>query len=254
MQQWFDSPPGRYLLAWEQAAFDEAVVDIFGYHALQLGLPVLDALRTNRMAHRWLGLEPGTPAGERQPDFFTDTHTLPFESASLDLVVLPHTLEWSVDPHATLREVERVLVPEGRVVICGLNPASLWGLRQRRAHLWRRLGLGELFVPEPGEFIGYRRLRDWLRLLSFEVETGRFGCWRPAVTTQKWLDRMDWMDPLGERWWPIFGAAYFVVAVKRVRGMKLMGSAWRRRARIAAAPVPLANRGHRTQHTQDPRF
>ena len=37
-----------------------------------------------------------------------------------------------------LREVERVLVPEGRVVIFGLNPMSLWGLRQRRAHLYRR--------------------------------------------------------------------------------------------------------------------
>ena len=247
MQQWFDSPPGGYLLAWEQAAFDEAVADIFGYHAVQLGLPVVDTLRANRMPHRWLGLEPGAETGARSPDFYTDTHTLPFDAASLDLVVLPHTLELSVDPHATLREVERVLVPEGRVVICGLNPASLWGLRQRRAHLWRRLGIGELFLPEAGEFIGYRRLRDWLRLLGFEVETGRFGCWRPAFATRKWLDRFDWMDPLGERWWPIFGAAYFIVAVKRVRGMKLMGATWKRRAAIASAPVPLANRGHRTQ-------
>jgi SAM-dependent methyltransferase len=202
------------------------------------------------MPHRWLGLEPGADAGARVPDVVIDTHTLPFDAASLDLVLLPHTLELSVDPHATLREVERVLVPEGRVVICGLNPTSLWGLRQRRAHLWRRLGVGELFLPEPGEFIGYRRLRDWLRLLNFEVEVGRFGCWRPALTTDKWLDRFDWMDRLGERWWPILGAAYFIVAVKRVRGVKLMGASWKRRAKIAAAPVPLANRGHRTQKTR----
>lgn len=247
MQQWFDSPAGRYLLDWEQAAFDESVADIFGYHAIQLGLPAVDALRANRMPHRWLGLEPGADAGARIPDVVIDTHTLPFDAASLDLVLLPHTLELSVDPHATLREVERVLVPEGRVVICGLNPTSLWGLRQRRAHLWRRLGVGELFLPEPGEFIGYRRLRDWLRLLNFEVEVGRFGCWRPALTTDKWLDRFDWMDRLGERWWPILGAAYFIVAVKRVRGVKLMGASWKRRAKIAAAPVPLANRETRLQ-------
>jgi SAM-dependent methyltransferase len=252
MQPWFESPPGRYLLAWEQAAFDEAVADLFGYHAIQVGLPAVEALRANRMPHRWLGLEPGEDRGGRQPDVLIDTHTLPFDAASLDLVALPHTLELSEDPHATLREVERVLVPEGRVVVCGLNPTSLWGLRQRRAHLWRRAGVGELFLPQAGDFIGYRRLRDWLRLLNFEVEVGRFGCWRPSFTTQKWLDRFDWMDPLGERWWPILGAAYFIVAVKRVRGAKLMGAAWKQRARIAAAPVPVANRRHRAQRRRDP--
>lgn len=252
MQQWFESPPGGYLLAWEQAAFDEAVADLFGYHAIQVGLPAVEALRANRMTHRWLGLEPGADPGGRSPDVLLDTHTLPFDAASLDLVALPHTLELSVDPHATLREVERVLVPEGRMVVCGLNPASLWGLRQRRAHLWRRVGVGELFLPEPGEFIAYRRLRDWLRLLNFEVEIGRFGCWRPSFTTRKWLDRFDWMDPLGERWWPILGAAYFIVAVKRVRGVKLMGAAWKQRTRIASAPVPLANRRHRAQRRRNP--
>jgi hypothetical protein len=39
LRQWFETPPGRYLLEWERARFDEAVADIFGYHALQLGLP-----------------------------------------------------------------------------------------------------------------------------------------------------------------------------------------------------------------------
>ena len=50
---WFHTPPGQYALAWEQAQFDAALVDVFGYHAVQLGLPALDALRANRMPHRW---------------------------------------------------------------------------------------------------------------------------------------------------------------------------------------------------------
>jgi SAM-dependent methyltransferase len=243
MRQWFETPPGRYLLAWERAEFDRAVADMFGFHALQLGLPELDALQCNRMPHRWLALsEPPSP-GATKPALVTDFAALPFEENSLDLVVLPHSLELNIDPHATLREVERVLVPEGRVVICGLNPASLWGLRQRRAHLYRKLGFGELFLPAEGEFIGYWRLRDWLRLLSFEVEASHFGCWRPSFKTDRWLERFDWMDHTGERWWPIFGAVYFIVAVKRVRGIKLIGPAWRTKPAIATAPVPLANRG-----------
>lgn len=249
MQQWFETPPGRYLLAWEQAEFDRAVSDIFGYHALQLGRPELDALQANRMPHKWLALsDPDAPAAAGRPAMFTDYAALPFEENSLDLVVLPHSLELHVDPHAMLREVERVLVPEGKLVLCCLNPASLWGLRQQRAHLYQRLGFGELFLPAAGEFIGWRRLRDWLRLLNFEVESSSFGCWRPALGTEKWLDRFEWMDRLGERWWPIFGAVYFLVAVKRVRGAKLIGPAWRSAKAIATAPVPLANRSHRHRH------
>ena len=272
LQDWFQTPPGRYLLAWEREQFDSTVADIFGYHALQLGLPALDALSANRMPHRWLAMatslstatatapstlgRPGEPraagAAERRnlarrarAVLMTDFAALPFPANSLDLVVLPHTLELNVDPHAALREVERVLVPEGRVVISGMNPASLWGFRQRRAHLYRRFGTGELFLPEAGDNIGYWRMRDWLRLLSFEVETGRFGCYRPAVASEKWLQRFEWMDRAGERWWPILGAVYFLVAVKRVRGMRLVGPAWKAPPTRAGAPVSVANRAHK---------
>jgi SAM-dependent methyltransferase len=246
MQQWFETPPGRYLLDWERAEFDRAVSDIFGYHALQLGLPELDALAANRMPHKWFALNAAEAIDTtRKPALITEYAALPFEENSLDLVVLPHSLELNVDPHATLREVERVLVPEGKVVVCCLNPASLWGLRQRRGHLYQRLGFGELYLPDAGEFIGYWRLRDWLRLLNFEVESSSFGCYRPAMATEQWLSRFEWMDRVGERWWPIFGAAYFIVAIKRVRGAKMIGAVWRNAKSVATAPVPIANRSHR---------
>lgn len=245
LHDWLQTPAGQYLLDWERARVDAAVVDIFGYHALQLGVPALCALHANRMPHQWLATEQMAPhwntAGQRAA-LLCDFSALPFPANSLDLVVLPHTLEFSADPHATLREVERVLVPDGRVVICGLNPASLWGLRQQRGRLLRKLGVGSLFLPEDSELIGYWRLRDWLGLLSFEVEVGDFGCYRPAVKTQRWLQRFAWMDRIGSRWWPIVGAAYFLVAVKRVRGMRLLEPAWKKTpARIRKA-VSIANR------------
>src|SRR5688500_590362 len=103
MQQWFETPPGRYLLAWERAEFDRAVSDIFGYHALQLGLPELDTLESNRMPHKWLALSEAQAADAPvRPDIITQYSALPFEENSLDLVVLPHSLELNVDPHTTL--------------------------------------------------------------------------------------------------------------------------------------------------------
>ena len=260
--QWLQTEPGRYLLQWEQASLDAAVADAFGYHALQLGLPELDALRANRMPHRWVAheslrevqpIELPAPADEGislQPGsgcvaLHCDFDALPFANQSLDLVVLPHALELARDPHRSLREVERVLVPEGRVLIVGFNPASLWGLRQRMGHTRASLrphGEGHLFLPQAGEFIGYWRLRDWLRLLSFEIDGGRFGCWRPPFESATWLARFGWMDRVGERWWPVLGAVYFLSAVKRVRGMRLVGLARTPAKRARAAAPAVANR------------
>ncbi len=274
LPQWLRTPAGQYLLAWEQRHLDQAVADLFGFHALQLGLPPLDALRANRMPHRWLAVESardddgssrlsvstpidGVDGVDRDFAAVVDDHAvvtspalrchfdaLPFDAASLDLVVLPHTLELARDPHLTLREVERVLVPEGRALIVGFNPASLWGARQRLGRLRQSLPFapqGELFLPRAGEFIGYRRLRDWLRLLSFEVEAGRFGCYVPPVTSTRWVSRFGWMEQAGEHWWPVFGALYYIVAVKRVRGMRLVGLVRKDlRVKAVTAPAPVA--------------
>ena len=246
LQDWIQSPAGQYLLDWERKQLDEVVVDIFGYHALQLDLPELDALQANRMPHRWIASQdaaPSTRVGVRRAVVCFDFAALPFPANSLDLVVLPHTLEWTSDPHATLREVERVLVPEGKVVICSLNPASLWGFRHQRSHLYRLCNAFSAYLPDNSHLISYWRLRDWLRLLSFEVEVGRFGCYRPAIQSAHWLNRWKWLDRLGARFWPIFGAAYFVVAVKRVRGMRLLGQSWKPTPVLAAKPVSIARKG-----------
>ena len=144
-------------------------------------------------------------------------------------------------------EVERVLRPDGRVVLSGFNPVSLWGMRQIRAHLCARLGLtwgggSRLYLPRAGEFIGHWRMRDWLRLMSFEVESARFGVYLPAVRTERWLQRFAWLDRLGARWWPILGAVYFLVASKRVRGMRLIGPAFKDKKVSARQLKPVANK------------
>jgi SAM-dependent methyltransferase len=241
LTDWLHSPAGAYVLAWEQAHLDRVVADLFGFHALQLGLPELHALRNNRMPHRWLATEGTLDASAPQSiTLQCDFDALPFDNNSLDLVVLPHALELARDPHLALREVERVLVPEGRVVITGFNPASLWGLRQWLGVNRRRVmpnTLNEPFLPSTHEALGFRRLRDWLRLLSLELEAGRFGCYKPPVASTDWLTRFEWLEPVGERWWPVFGAVYFVVAVKRVTRLRLVGLERRRHPVPRVAPL-----------------
>jgi SAM-dependent methyltransferase len=229
LADWFATPQGEYVLSWERAQYDHAVEDVFGYHAVQIGTPGIDYLRTNRIASRVVvGMEPGCKVRALPTE-------LPFESGSIDLIVLPHVLEFSDEPHRILREAERVLVPEGQIVIAGFNPLSLWGakraLSRRRAdHPWR------------GDFIGLLRLRDWLKLLGFELNGGKFGCYAPPVRQSRWLERWSFIEKAGDRWWPITGAVYVVRAIKRVHGMRIVLPDWKR----ARPSVPaLAGVAHR---------
>ena len=245
-RQWLSSPAGVYLLEWEQTLLNDLVADVFGYHALQLGMPELSGLGTNRMPHQWLAsAEVEALEGQKQIDLATHSMALPFQADSLDLLVMPHGLERSLDAHASLREAHRVLVPEGHLVITGLNPTSLWGWRFQRAQWYKRWGYGGLSAPPCHELIGYWRLRDWLRLLGFEVKYSQFGCWRPALDTPKWFQRWSWLERLGANWWPILGGAYVIVAVKKVQGGRILGARWKSRRPSAKAAVSIAQRQSR---------
>ncbi len=250
LSEWLQTPAGAYLLGWEQQHIDQTVADVFGFHAVQLGMPQLDALRANRMPDRWLavdGAQVDAKACAQAVAIHCDFDALPFDSVSLDLIVLPHALELARDPHLALREVERVLRPEGRVVIIGFNPTSLWGLRQRLGHWGERFAAGRgptLILPRAGEFLGHRRLRDWLHLLSFEIESGGFGGYRPPFRSEKWLGRFEWTERAGERWWPMLGAVHSLTAVKRVRGMRLVGLVRKQRQRAHAVASPAVASHH----------
>lgn len=229
LAEWFETPKGAYVLAWEQGQYDSAVEDVFGFNALQVGLPEIDFLRANRMPQR---LHAGNAAG---CDVRGEPNLLPFATQSLDLVLLPHVLEFSEHPHDILREAERVLMPEGQIVISGFNPMSLWGLK-------RTVGRRRPQHPWCGDFIGLLRLRDWLKLLGFELNGGKFGCYAPPFGHAKWLKRFAFMEKAGDRWWPIAGGIYVVRAKKRTIGMRLVSPGWRNGTQKVRALAPMARR------------
>lgn len=122
LNDWLSTPQGVYLLKCEQALFDHGVADIFGFNALQLNLAEYDLLRANRMPLR---LVAGNEAGVQVR---LDMSEFPFGEGSLDLLLLPHVLEFHDHPHQVLREMARMLRPGGSVIISGFNPRSLWGI------------------------------------------------------------------------------------------------------------------------------
>jgi SAM-dependent methyltransferase len=237
LADWFDTPTGEYVLRWERAQFDSAVEDVFGFNAVQIGLPRVDLLRQNRIPLRTrVGLEAAS-------DLVAEGGALPLATGSVDLVALPHVLEFSAHPHRILREASRVLMPDGQIVISGFNPLSLWGLK-------RATGFGLREHPWCGRFIGLLRLKDWLQLLGFELNGGRFGCYAPPFAQSKWLESSAFMEKAGDRWWPIAGGVYVVRAIKRTVGMRLVMPSWRSTAVPAKALAPVTQRNHQKTGTE----
>lgn len=227
LSAWLKTDPGQYARNWEQTRFDAMVDNVFGYRALQVGLPELDLLRTNRMPFKAF-VGPDLPILQQSYDWAgmvrAEPEFLPFDRESVDLLVLPHILETSSNPHQVLREVDRILMPEGRVVISGFNPWSMWGMRQRVPFIkpWLPVNVGHQ--------VSLSRLKDWLKLLSFEIDLGHFGCYVPPCRTEKWLSRTAFFESAGDRWWPACGAVYVVSAVKRVHGMTVLKPDWKTKA------------------------
>lgn len=232
LSDWFASPLGASLMANELDTLDTVLGDIFGFHAVQVGLTRLPLLRASRIPHRM------TVAALEPADVNALAQELPFATQSIDLVLLPHVLEFSESPHAILREVDRVLVPEGRLVITGFNPWSLWGI-------WQSLDWSRNEHPWNGEFISLPRLKDWLSLLDLEVNAGKLWAYGLPIQHEGWRRRFQFLEAAGDRWWGIAGGVYMVEAIKRVPGMRLVQPKWvGRQQDVMTAAVPTTRWTH----------
>lgn len=233
---WYRLRLGRRLQRTEHEELGRVLPNLFGYHILQMGNPVQrDWLDSSRISHRIL-MDDLAPRGEQpEPDrrrsLIAHPCAAPIGSSSVDVIVLPHVLEFAPQPHQVLREVERMLIPEGHVVILGFNPFSWWGLR--------RLLTGWCDeVPWCGRFYSLTRIKDWLALLGFDTVLSRYYFFRPPFQNDSIMERLGLLERLGRRWWPVFGGGYLLVAKKRVTTLTPIRPRWRSGRRWVPGGVP----------------
>lgn len=199
---------GTWVRPWMQSRFDAAVQGIFGYHALQLGASLINSLSNSRIPHRWCAAD---TVQDTRASLYANASALPFFESTLDLVTLPFTLDAHSDPESVLDEVARVLVPEGRAVFCGLNHNSLWGAAAL---------LGQQVIPADCQPYGYKRLLAALPDVGLQVDFVQMGGYMPPVSSSRAAQEWQWLENLGGKYWPSFGALYFVVARRRIMGLR----------------------------------
>jgi SAM-dependent methyltransferase len=238
---WLRSPLGQRVYALERKHAAEALSQVFGWQLLQIGHwgdddGLLAEARTQHksvLSRSWR-LADGVNNGISQVQSRTDA--LGIASDSVDAVFLPHTLESEPDPHAVLREVERILMGDGHLIVLGFRPMSLWGVR----HLLARDG----FPPGTARLLAERRVRDWLKLLGFEiVDAHRYLFTWPWGKSAPAAERF--FEVVGERAWPVFAGGYLLKARKRVYAMTPIRWRWRKRTQPVGGLIEPATRVQR---------
>jgi len=225
LRDWYRRRLGQHMLLAERQVLDDVLPNLFGYHLLQVGYPVDEVLWASSLIPNRILLEAGDEANAPtspalRPLMMADAHALPILTDSVDVVLLAHTLEFEQDPHQVLREADRVLVPEGHVVILGFNPWSPWGL-------WHLLVSRWAAPPWNGQFRSLGRIKDWLALLGFDVGCSRSFFFRPPLRHEGLMRRLNVLERVGQRCWPFAGAVYIVVAKKRVMTPTPIRPRWR---------------------------
>lgn len=230
---WLRSPLGARLYALERKLVSEALAQVFGWQLLQIGLwgdddgLIADARTQRKTVLAWHG-DRNESTDRNDTIIRSRTDSLAIVSDAADAVLLPHTLEYEPDPHEILREVGRVLSGEGHLVILGFRPFSSWGMR----HLFARDG----FPPGLERLIAERRLRDWLKLLGFEIVDAR-----RYLFTLPWgapeAESHTFMERSGESLWPVFAGGYLIKARKRVYTLTPVRPRWRLRPQVVGGLI-----------------
>lgn len=237
-QLWYTTSLGQRLAQCETQILDKFLPDLFGYYLLQCGCPEIMA---EKIAGNWL------KSSRVSAQFCLDYEVnqgvscqaylaqLPMKSDSLDIVILPHVLEFSSEPHQVLREVERVLIAEGHVVILGFNPWSSWNIF-RLFHFWNKQ------APWNAHFLAASRVMDWLALLGFDVVQRQGYFYHLPIQTDNKIKKFGLIQKLGQRLWPNFGAGYVLVARKRVQTLTPIRPRWRTQRQVVASGLNTINR------------
>jgi SAM-dependent methyltransferase len=220
LEDWYRTPLGRELLVEETDCLERMLRDTFGYYLVQVGVavPFRETVAASRIHQRIL--LSATPGSRTEgPQIAASPSRFPVASDSVDVVLLPHVLEFARDGHQVLRETERVLIPEGRVVVIGFNALSLWGG-------WGLMRRGQERVPWCGDFLTPFRIGDWLSLLGFQVEMQEMLMFRPPWR-RALPQQLSFLGTLGRRYWPLLAGVYAIRAVKRVSTLTPLRPSWK---------------------------
>ncbi|MDH3609796.1 MAG: methyltransferase domain-containing protein [Gammaproteobacteria bacterium] len=246
LQEWYATPAGQILYKELLTKLDKLLPSLFGYHALQIGglaneIDLISSSKIGQKIYMTFNTKKGNVAA--------NPLALPFPQNTLDLIVLPHTLDISPKPHQVLREIHRVLISEGHLVMIGFNPFSMMGLS-------KLLFIRSQRAPWAAHFYTQRRLKDWLSLLGFKVIIVEHLGLQPPIQNMHFQQRMQFLSKAEKVGLGRLGALQILVAKKRELTLTPTPQPWRPRRRMipvnVTEPTARQSKYTRNKHVRKP--
>lgn len=199
---------GSRILEDESQIFAQLLQAQFGKHALLIGVPhQAPLLKSLRIPCHYI-TSPLAKHTSKIQYFEADFNELPILTASVDVVMLPHTLEFVDNPRKLLAEACRIVKPEGVIVICGFNPYSFWGLKKKFSTHKKSPWLGNL--------IPVQKIKIWLKLIDFHLEQQKTIFYRPPLKQTVLFERLHVFEKIGTTCFPLMGGVYILLARAKV--------------------------------------
>ncbi|MBP9722798.1 MAG: class I SAM-dependent methyltransferase [Gammaproteobacteria bacterium] len=220
---WLTGFLGKEFYCEEISLLQDKISNIFGFHILQIGTESLDYLSSLsdqlKINHRIVLSEKKIKIPKVTSSVLNcKAQAIPLDSNSIDAVLIAHGLEFSSDPHSLLREVDRILLPEGYVIILGFNPWSFWGLK-------KKLSFKNKIYPWHGKWLSSYRICDWLSLLNYDVTFCQHYFYRPCINNQNILSYTKFFDSIGKII-PLGSAGFCIIATKKQEAFELIRPRW----------------------------
>ena len=228
LEHWFQSRVGRALVANQRSALQSYLEPCYGFHQADIGvshrIPVGNA---SSLGHRF-SVVPMAESDLPDNTVVSSSTELAVDHDVADLVVLHHALDFSSDPHQTLREAARVLKPNGNLALIGFNPLSIWGavklIKRSKGAVWQN------------RFLSGRRVSDWLSLLGFKLSSVSYHFYEPPVNHAQVIGRFSWLESILNTKVPL--GAYYIIMAQKQQGARInVDRAWRRKAKVIGMPV-----------------
>jgi SAM-dependent methyltransferase len=195
-------------MAEEKRLLSSILMEYFGKHTLLIGVPHQhDLLASSLMPHQVM-MGPIIFRHSSIHSVETDYYSLPVFPGSIDLVILPHILEFTDNPHQLLTEACRAVKPEGHIIVIGFNPLSLWGIKK---YLKKNKEM-----PWSGHFIRPSKIIKWLKLVDFELVKQRNLLFRPPFFQKEIYQKLRFLEWIGSKFYPPLGGAYILMAKAKV--------------------------------------
>ncbi len=257
-QSWRSLPKGELILSEINQLLSPWWPKFFGYHLLKIGAlsGAVDSEQCtirNQLTvfpshnEKVASLKEVDTSYSRASYALGDVDDLPIAEHSIDVCLLSHALEFSLDPHHVVREASRVLIPNGYLVITGYNPLSLVSLNKilpyrRHSSPWNE----HFFTP--------MRVKDWLHLMGFEILSDQRclhstlisnGCnnnGKGGYLSSHWKNSWNnsWNN-FANKFLPKLGSVYVIVAKKRVLPLTPIKPKWKLSPRFESVKVPSMN-------------